>query len=49
LEKPVHTPSSWIAKVEIGERRLDLVEFIRVRKALGCDPAPLMRKVSSRI
>lgn len=31
-------PHSWIGKVEIGERRLDIVEFIKLCRVLGADP-----------
>lgn len=29
---------SWIGKVELGERRLDLVEYVQYCKALKIDP-----------
>lgn len=38
-------PQSFVAKVEGGERRLDVIEFIAVVKALGADPVKLMRKL----
>ena len=38
-------PQSFVAKVEGGERRLDVIEFIAVAKALGADPVRLMRKL----
>ena len=31
-------PHSWIGKVEIGERRLDIAEFIKICRVLGADP-----------
>ena len=31
-------PQSYIAKVENGERRLDIVEFIALAEALGGEP-----------
>jgi len=31
-------PHSWVAKVEQGERRLDIIEFTRLCLALGLDP-----------
>ncbi len=40
---------SWVAKVELGERRLDLVEFVRVARALNADPVRLFAKVSKRV
>jgi transcriptional regulator with XRE-family HTH domain len=36
-------PQSYVAKYEGGERRLDVVEFIRVAVALGADPSRLLR------
>ena len=29
---------SWVGKIEQGERRLDLIEYIRLCKALEIDP-----------
>ncbi len=29
---------SWIGKVELGERRLDLIEYVQYCKALEVDP-----------
>ena len=31
-------PQSFVSKYESGERRLDVVEFIELCEALGCDP-----------
>lgn len=36
---------SVISKVERGERRLDVVEFIFFMRALGSDPAEVIAKV----
>ena len=35
-------PQSFVAKYEGGERRLDVVEFIAIARALGADPLKLM-------
>jgi transcriptional regulator with XRE-family HTH domain len=35
-------PQSFVAKYEGGERRLDVVEFIRISRALGTDPLKLL-------
>jgi transcriptional regulator with XRE-family HTH domain len=35
-------PQSFVAKYEGGERRLDVVEFIAICRALGADPLRLM-------
>jgi transcriptional regulator with XRE-family HTH domain len=35
-------PQSFVAKYEGGERRLDVVEFVAIARALGADPLKLM-------
>ena len=35
-------PQSFVAKYENGERRLDVLEFIAVARALGADPVALL-------
>jgi len=41
--KKLGKTQSFIAKYEGGERRLDLIEFIAVARALGADPVKLLR------
>lgn len=41
-------PQSYIAKVETGERRLDVIEFIEWASYLDTDAADLLRKTMSR-
>jgi transcriptional regulator with XRE-family HTH domain len=36
-------PQSFVAKYEGGERRIDLVEFIAIARALDADPVKLFR------
>jgi transcriptional regulator with XRE-family HTH domain len=43
LAKKLGRPQSFIAKYEGGERRIDLVEFIAIARALGADPVKLFR------
>ncbi|MCW7548591.1 helix-turn-helix domain-containing protein [Photorhabdus sp. APURE] len=38
-------PQSFIAKVENGERRLDVVEFVRIARLLSLDPAKIVDKI----
>ena len=38
-------PQSFIAKYEGGERRLDVVEFLDLAKAIGFDAAKMLRRV----
>jgi transcriptional regulator with XRE-family HTH domain len=36
-------PQSFVAKYEGGERRLDVVEFVAVSRAIGADPLKILR------
>jgi transcriptional regulator with XRE-family HTH domain len=38
---------SYVANVETGQKRLDVVEFIAFAKALGFDPAKAISKIAS--
>ena len=38
-------PQSFVAKVEGGERRLDVIEFVALARVLGADPVKLLRKL----
>lgn len=38
-------PQSYVSKFERGERRLDVVEFLEVAKALRIDPFAVMRQL----
>ncbi|MDM0025728.1 helix-turn-helix domain-containing protein [Variovorax saccharolyticus] len=39
-------PQSFVSKYENGERKLDVVEFIDVCKALGVSPSALIEQLS---
>lgn len=43
LAKKLGRPQSFVAKYEGGERRIDVVEFIAIARALGADPGKLFR------
>jgi len=36
-------PPSFIAKIEVGERRIDIVEFIAVARAIGAPEMELLQ------
>lgn len=36
-----------VSKFELGERRLDMAEFIKVSRAIGADPHELIRQAES--
>jgi transcriptional regulator with XRE-family HTH domain len=40
-------PHSYVAKIEGGERRIDVLEFIEVARALRIDPIKLFARVAS--
>ena len=43
----VERPQSFVAKYENGERRLDVLEFVSVARALGVDPVALLAEFVS--
>lgn len=48
LAKKLDRPQSFISKVENGERRIDVVEFLVLARHLGSDPYALLRRVESK-
>ena len=43
VAKRLGKPQSYVAKYEGGERRLDVVEFLQVSRAIGFDPSPFLK------
>src|SRR3977135_4437751 len=43
LAKRLHKPQSFVAKFEGGERRVDVVEFVTICRAIGTHPAKLLK------
>ncbi|GBO48499.1 helix-turn-helix domain-containing protein [Pectobacterium versatile] len=48
LAHALNRPQSFIAKVENGERRLDIVEFIHIARLLAVDPSAIIEKISKK-
>ena len=49
LSSRLKRPQSFVSKYERGERRLDVVEFRDVARALGVDPLRLLGKLYREI
>jgi transcriptional regulator with XRE-family HTH domain len=47
LAAKLDVPPSWVAKVETGERRIDLIEFCWFLSACGADPKAFMSKIAT--
>ena len=45
LSEKIGKPQSFVSKFENFERRLDLVEFIRVAKALDSEPTQMIKNI----
>jgi transcriptional regulator with XRE-family HTH domain len=49
LAARLKVPHSWVAKVETGERRLDVLEFIEFVRACGGDAERLFNFVARQV
>jgi transcriptional regulator with XRE-family HTH domain len=49
LSKRLKRPQSFVSKYERGERRLDVIEFGEVARALGVDPLRFLEKLYREI
>lgn len=49
LAERLGKPQSFVAKYEGGERRLDVIEFIVVARAIGVNPARILRALASKM
>jgi transcriptional regulator with XRE-family HTH domain len=49
LARRIRKPQSFVSKYERFERRLDVPEFIHIARALGLDPAKLLRRIDKTL
>jgi transcriptional regulator with XRE-family HTH domain len=49
LSGRLERPQSFVSKYERGERRLDVIEFAQVARALGIDPIRFLSKLYREI
>ncbi|MGS1018116.1 helix-turn-helix domain-containing protein [Allosphingosinicella humi] len=45
LARRIGKPPSFINKIELRERRLDIIEFVIIARALNLEPSKLLAKV----
>jgi transcriptional regulator with XRE-family HTH domain len=41
-------PQSFVAKYEGGERRVDVIEFVAISRALDMDPARAVKEIAAK-
>jgi transcriptional regulator with XRE-family HTH domain len=46
LAQKLNKPQSFVSKYELGERRLDVVEFLEVSEALGINAEKVLRQLA---
>lgn len=44
LARRLRRSQSFIAKIEVGERRVDVIEFIEIARATGVEPTELLQR-----
>jgi transcriptional regulator with XRE-family HTH domain len=42
-------PQSVVSAIEAGQRRVDVVEFLRIARALGADPVEIFAEIAQSI
>ena len=46
VAKRLNRPQSYVSKYESGERRLDVIEFVRVAKVLKLTPETIFKQLA---
>lgn len=49
LARRIGKPPSFVNKVELFERRLDILEFVVIAEALGQNPGPLLQALRTNL
>ncbi|MEO5614290.1 MAG: helix-turn-helix transcriptional regulator [Cypionkella sp.] len=45
IAERLQRPQSYVAKVEGCERRLDVIEFVRICRAIGVEPVSILETI----
>ena len=48
VAKLLRKPQSFVSSYERGQRRIDILEFLRIADVLGGDPLKLMQEIMNR-
>lgn len=48
LAERIGQRQTFVSKYELGERRLDVAEYIAIARAIGAEPAELMQKAEKQ-
>jgi len=48
LATAIGKPQSFVSKAENGERRLDVLEFVAICRALGVNPSKLLKRLQDK-
>jgi transcriptional regulator with XRE-family HTH domain len=49
LAEGLSKPQSYVSKIERGERRVEVVEFIALARALQVEPGELLSRVAAQV
>ena len=44
----LNRPQSFVSKYERGERRIDVIEFVAICRALSVDPCTIIKDINNR-
>lgn len=46
VARRLRKPQSYVSKYEAGERRLDVIEFLHIARAIGFDPGGFLESLA---
>lgn len=49
LAKMLGTSQTWVARIERGERRIDVIEFVQLARVLRLNPTRVLAKIAKDV